>query len=116
MNIEMDIQNEQRLIQIIAYSGNAKSLCMEAMQDAFSGEFEAASENMRKAKESLAEAHESHTQMLTASACGEEELISPILIHAQDHFMGASLTMDLIELMIQMQNEIMELKGGKKNG
>lgn len=109
----MDMQNEQQLIQIIAYSGNAKSLCMEAMEDAFSGEFEGAADKMRQAGESLAEAHEAHTQLLTASACGEKELISPILIHAQDHFMGASLTMDLVELMIKMQREIVELKGEK---
>lgn len=109
----MDMQNEQRLIQIIAFSGNAKSLCMEAMQDAFSGEFEAASDKIRQAGLSLAEAHEAHTQLLTASACGEKALISPILIHAQDHFMGASLTMDLVEIMIKMQQEIMELKGVK---
>lgn len=114
--MEMNIQNEQWLIQIIAYSGNAKSLCMEAMQDAFTRKFEAASDKMKKAKESLAEAHEAHTQMLTASACGEDGLISPISIHAQDHFMGASLTLDLVELMIQMQKEIVELKGEKRNG
>lgn len=112
----MDIQSEQQLIQMIAYSGNAKSLCMEAMQDTFAKEFEQADDKIQQAKKSLEEAHEFHTRLLIASAEGKKELISPILIHAQDHFMGASLTLDFAEIMIRMQREIVDLKGEIEHG
>lgn len=112
----MDNQDEMTLMKLIAYAGNARSLCMEAMQDAFCKDFGASEDKVRRAKRSLDEAHEVHTRLLVSSANGVKLETSPILIHAQDHFMGASLTVDLIEIMIQMQREITELKEEKKHG
>ena len=112
----MDTQDELQLMQIIAYAGNAKSLCMEAMQDAFKRDFKKAEETVTQAKQSLAEAHEAHTGLLVNAANGRAFEPSPILIHAQDHFMGASLSVDLIEMMIEMQREIAELKEAREHG
>lgn len=112
----MDEQDELLLMQIIAYSGNARSLCMEAMQDALRKDMEKAEQKVNMARESLAEAHEAHTLILVASANGKKMEISPIMIHAQDHFMGASLTLDLIEMMLKMQREILEWTEEKEHG
>lgn len=57
---------------------------------------------MKEAKESLAEAHNSQTQILATEAGGESVELGFIMVHAQDHLMTTLLLSDIVEHLIEI--------------
>lgn len=101
---------EMTIFTIIANSGEAKSLCMEAIGCAKNGEFEKAEKCMAEANSKLALSHESQTALIQAEAQGNETKLSLLMIHAQDHLMNTMTIKDLAGEFIDMYREI---KAGK---
>ncbi len=100
MNIETII------FQIIANSGDAKSLVFEAIQLAKTGSEEAALAKLTQAEEKLGAAHREQTTLIQAEAQENGVPVSLLLIHAQDHLMNAILLKDLARELIELYSRV----------
>ncbi|MGG1618168.1 PTS lactose/cellobiose transporter subunit IIA [Paenibacillus sp. NRS-1782] len=98
---------EQTVMQIIASSGEARSLSLKAVRTARQGKLDEASDLIKQAKESLTKAHKVQTQLIQAEGRGEKTEITILLIHAQDHLMNA---LTVRELIVELIEEIKERK------
>ncbi|CCQ98228.1 phosphotransferase system (PTS) lichenan-specific enzyme IIA component [[Clostridium] ultunense Esp] len=96
MDLEMIIMN------IINYSGEARSLCMEGISYAKKGDFDKARTNIEDANEKIACAHKSQTKLIQSEAQGEKQDFSLLLVHAQDHLMNAITTRDMAREFIDL--------------
>ncbi|GAA4057004.1 PTS lactose/cellobiose transporter subunit IIA [Amphibacillus indicireducens] len=92
--------------QIILHAGNGKSNAMEAIQEAKSGDFEAADNKLNEANIDLRKAHQFQTKLLQDEANGSNKEISIILIHAQDHLMTSMTVRDLAIEMIDLYRRL----------
>lgn len=96
MDLELIIMN------IINYSGEARSLSMEAIQFAKDGEYEKAEDNTDRANENISKAHKSQTVLIQSEARGDKSEISLLLVHAQDHLMNAITIKDLAREFVDL--------------
>lgn len=96
MEFEMIIMN------LLNYSGEARSFSMEAIQYAKDGELEKAKKSIEEAEQRISLAHKFQTSLIHSEAQGEKLNISLLLVHAQDHLMNAITIKD-------MANEFVEL-------
>lgn len=101
---------EKIILCVIAHAGNARSLCFEALKLAKEGNIDTAQEKVSEAKEELLNAHNIQSNMLHKEAAGEKHEISLLLVHAQDHLMGAMLVKDLIEEFIELYETVSQIK------
>ncbi|MGL4819397.1 MAG: PTS lactose/cellobiose transporter subunit IIA [Bacilli bacterium] len=90
---------EMTIMSLILFSGNARSMAMEAIRVAKAGEFEEAESLLQQAAEEIGNAHHSQTSLIQGEARGEKTELSMLLIHAQDHLMTA---MTLKELAVEI--------------
>lgn len=104
MDLELIIMN------IINYSGEARSLSMESIALAKEGSFEKAYESIEEATSKLSLAHKSQTKLIQEEARGETKPISLLLIHAQDHLMNAITVKDMAYELIELYNLFNEFK------
>ncbi|HLR69023.1 MAG TPA: PTS lactose/cellobiose transporter subunit IIA [Virgibacillus sp.] len=88
--------------QIILYAGNGKSNAMEAIQEAKAGNFAQADQLIEEAGEELGKAHHYQTQLLQKEASGEENTVTVMLIHSQDHLMTSMTVRDLAVEIIEI--------------
>jgi len=88
--------------QIILYAGNGKSNAMEAIQEAKAGNFDKADQLIEEAGEELGKAHHYQTQLLQKEASGEENPVTVMLIHSQDHLMTSMTVRDLAVEIIEI--------------
>ena len=98
MELELIIMN------IINFSGESRSLCMEAIGYAKNGYFEKAGKALEEAGDKLSEAHQSQTRLIQEEARGKGEPISLLLAHAQDHLMNAITMRDMANEFIELFN------------
>lgn len=103
---EMNQEQLQEIMGLIIYAGNAKSDAMEAIQAAKKGEFELAEEKIKLAEESLVQAHQAQTKLLTAEANGEEFKVNLLTIHSQDHLMTSITFTDLAKEVIEVYKRV----------
>ncbi|MBG9982108.1 PTS lactose/cellobiose transporter subunit IIA [Aerococcaceae bacterium DSM 111020] len=101
---------EEIIFQIIAKSGNGKALAYEAINESFVGNFEQAKKLLKEADESLKEAHNTQTQLITDEVNGKQIEITMLFVHAQDHLMSAVEVRDLANLFIKQNIRIQELE------
>lgn len=105
MDLELTIMN------IINFSGDARSISMEAISYAKLGEIEKANKYIEDAAEKLAEAHRSQTKLISQEANGEGKPISLLLIHAQDHLMNAITIKDMATEFIELYKALSDMRG-----
>lgn len=96
--------------ELISNSGSARSYAFEALSFAKEGEIDKAKEKMDIAKEEILKSHKVQTELIQKEARGDKIEINILLVHAQDHLMTSILAKDLIKEMIDMQEELNELK------
>ncbi|TZE80966.1 PTS lactose/cellobiose transporter subunit IIA [Calorimonas adulescens] len=108
MDLERDILN------LIAYSGEARSLAMEAIGYAKNGEYERAEESLNEADEKLAMVHDMQTKLLQREASGESFSMSILLVHAQDHLMNAITIHTLAKEFLDVFKRLNELEREKE--
>lgn len=113
---EIDMDLELIIMNIINFSGEARSCCMEAIGYAKVGENVKAKSSIEEANNKLAEAHKSQTMLIQSEARGEESEISLLLIHAQDHLMNAITVRDMANEFIDLYIVIEEIKGERNHG
>lgn len=92
-------------MNLIAHSGDARTMAFQALQAAKKLDFEEADRLMQESKEAAIEAHNAQTELLVAEANGEKPEINVLLVHSQDHLMTSMLAQELIGEMVQMYKE-----------
>ena len=87
----MTIQEVNNLsCMIIANAGDGKSSCMEALDYAEAGDWEAARQALAVADEAIVKAREIHTKLLVEEARDPAALpMTMMLIHASNHLTAA---------------------------
>ena len=103
--------------EIVAYAGDAKTALIQALNSAQNGKFDEAQNLIKKANESLVEAHNVQTKLMSKEANGEEMETTFIMSHGQDTLMTTMLLKDIISYFIDLyqknlnlQKEIADLK------
>ena len=98
----MDNETQKIALEIIAYSGEARSVAFSALQAAKNNQFEEANSLMKQAEEIAKKAHKTQTELLINEAQGNKISLDILLIHAQDHLMTCMLAFDLIKELIEL--------------
>ena len=80
---------EITIFNIITSVGNARSLYIEAIQEAKQGNFDKAAERIKEGEESFMEGHHAHADLIQKEAAGEAAPASLLLMHAEDQLMSA---------------------------
>lgn len=75
--------------KIITAVGNARSLYIEAIQEAKENNFEKAEELIREGEKSFIEGHHAHMELIQQEASGNHVDIQLLLMHAEDQLMSA---------------------------
>lgn len=88
--------------EIVAHAGEARSSLLEAIEAAENGEFEKAESLVNEADESIKDAHNTQTTMLSQEAAGEEVEVGFIMVHGQDHLMTTLLLRDIVRHLIKL--------------
>jgi cellobiose PTS system EIIA component len=92
--------------QLILHAGNARSLAMEAMQEAKKGNFAEAEAKLNEADSAFNEAHHVQTDLIQKEAGGAKFNLPLIMIHAQDHLMNAMTLKDMAGEIIDLHKLI----------
>ena len=95
---------------IIMSGGNAKGLAFQAIQQAKSGDFEAAEQSLAQASDELRNAHDVQTDLLTRLAQGEKIGWNLYMVHAQDHLMNAITFKDLAGEVVGQEKRLQALE------
>lgn len=106
--VEMEMTAERTVMELIVYSGDARSKAIEAMRKAKNGEMETAKAKIKEADEQLNIAHNHQTKMIQMEAGGEIMDFSLLLVHAQDHLMNAITIRDLAKEIIAIHEKLKE--------
>lgn len=75
--------------QIISTVGTARSLYIEAIQDAKRGDFIEANKKIEEGSQLFIEGHHAHAELIQKEANGEINTINLLLVHAEDQLMSA---------------------------
>lgn len=104
----MDYQ--EIVFKLIVNGGNARSNSMMAIKLAKQGKIEEAKNKIKEAEGDLQKAHEVQTNLIQDEAAGKNTEISLLMIHGQDHLMNAITVKDIAKEMIDMCEELKEIK------
>ncbi len=77
------------IFEIITSVGNARSLYIEAIQEAKQGNFVRSEELLKEGEESFLKGHHAHGDLVQKEAAGEPAPTSLLLMHAEDQLMSA---------------------------
>lgn len=102
----MEQEQLESIMGLIMHGGTAKSLSMEAISLAKTGEIAQAKEKLKEAQEALVQAHHSQTDMLTKEAQGEAIPFSLLLVHGQDHLMTSITFLDLVKEVVELYDRL----------
>lgn len=75
--------------QIISAVGTARSMYIEAIQEAKKGNFERAEELIKEGSEIFVQGHHAHSELIQQEASGNTVVPSLMLLHAEDQLMSA---------------------------
>ena len=92
-------------VEIVAYSGDARSTLLSLLKEMRAGNFEHFEEKLKEADENINLAHQSQTKILQQEARGEDMEMGFIFIHGQDHLMTTILLRDIVDDFINLYEE-----------
>lgn len=92
--------------QIIASVGGAKSVYLEAVEIAKTGDFEAAQAKLAEGDTMFNEAHHFHFDLVQKEAKGEELPFSLMLMHAEDQMLSCETIKILAVQLIDIYKKI----------
>jgi len=88
--------------EIVAYSGDARSKLLLAIEKAKTKQFDECKALIEAANECLNDAHNAQTKLLQLEASGESVEIGFITVHAQDHLMTTILLKDIVNNLLDI--------------
>lgn len=89
-------------LRVVAFSGNARSNFLEALDLAKEGKFEESNQYIAMGIENLELAGQAQKDFLENEAEGSRQGLDFLAIHAQDHYMTTLLLRDLINNLIDI--------------
>ena len=95
---------------IVAYAGDAKTALMQALEKARKGDIEGARELVKQSNQSIIDAHNEQTQLLTKEAGGAELDVTFIMVHGQDTLMNTMLLKDEITYFIDQYDRLQQVE------
>lgn len=95
---------------IVAYAGDAKTALLKAIKEAKAGNYDEAEKLVNEANESIVEAHNEQTKLLSQEAGGQDMDVTFIMVHGQDTLMTTMMLKDQVEYFIDMYKHINELE------
>ena len=96
-------------MEIVAYSGDARTKFLDAMDAIGKKDFDKAEALIMEGDELILGAHNQQTELITKEAAGEQLDIGFLTVHAQDHLMTAMLLSDMDKRFLK----ILKKKAGK---
>lgn len=94
--------------QIISAVGTARSMYIEAIQLAKSGDIEGAEKLIEEGQQVFVEGHHAHAQLIQKEASGEKTEFALLLMHAEDQLMSAEafgiLAQEFIDVYERIKN------------
>lgn len=88
--------------EIISSVGMARSLYIEAIQEAKAGNFERCDELINEGNEAFTQGHHAHAKLIQKEASGEPTTMTLLLTHAEDQLMSAEgfkiLSLEFIDI------------------
>lgn len=97
---------ELTCFQIISSVGMARSLFIEAIQEAKAGNFDVAEQKINEGNENFTTGHHAHAQLIQQEASGEVTQMTLLLTHAEDQLMSAEAFKILAQEFIDLYKEI----------
>ena len=97
--------NELISFQIISAVGTARSLYVEAIQEAKKGNIEAAKQLIEDGVKVFVEGHHAHASLIQQEAAGEKSEFSLLLMHAEDQLMTTETLKIVAEEFIEIYND-----------
>ena len=88
--------------EIVAYSGDARSKLLLAIEKAKTKQFNECQALIEQANECLNDAHRAQTELLQLEARGESIEIGFITVNAQDHLMTTILLKDIVNNLMDI--------------
>lgn len=85
---------------IVAYAGDAKTALLKALDKARIGEFDEAYKLVEESNQSIVDAHNEQTKLLSQEAGGTDLDVTFIMVHGQDTLMTTMMLKDQIKYMI----------------
>lgn len=101
---------EMFAFKLIANAGDARSHAFQALQAAKENDFSKSQELLKQSREFAKMAHQVQTDLLVEEAQGAEFELGILSVHAQDHLMTSLLAEELITEMIEIRQELNNLK------
>ena len=98
----MMIALEEAVMEIIVNAGQSRSLCFEALHAARQGNIDEAKSLLREADGYARQAHKMQTKLIEQDAGEGRQLMTLIMVHAQDHLMNSLLARELSEYIIHL--------------
>jgi PTS system cellobiose-specific IIA component len=94
----------EECMKITSFGGQAKSLALQAIGMARSGDLDRADRTMAEAGEFLKKSHEAHTDLISAEAeeNGVKIEVTLFMVHAADHLSSADTVYLLAEEIIHL--------------
>ena len=99
-------QYDELVMNIIVEGGNARSLAMEAIQVAKSGDIAQAEQILKDCNDALTEAHHVQTELIQAEIQGDHVQVMLLMVHAQDHLMDAMVIRDMATEFVELYKKI----------
>jgi PTS system cellobiose-specific IIA component len=99
-------------MEIILNAGDARNHAADAMTAELEGDHESADSCMRKAKDSIKDAHNAQTNVISEEAAGGKTELSLLFVHAQDTVMTITSEVNMVEMMIKMNRHLEEKFNG----
>ena len=92
--------------QIISAVGTARSMYIEAIQEAKRGNIAAARQMVEEGSQVFQEGHHAHAEQIQKEASGEASQINLLLMHAEDQLMSADAFKIIADEFIDLYESI----------
>ncbi|MHC1734453.1 MAG: PTS lactose/cellobiose transporter subunit IIA [Erysipelotrichaceae bacterium] len=92
--------------QIISAVGTARSMYIEAIQEAKNGKFDEAEALIAEGSDMFVQGHHAHAELIQKEACGEQTPFSLLLMHAEDQLMSAEAFKIIAEELIAVYKRL----------
>ena len=97
--------NELISFQIISAVGTARSMYVEAIQEAKKGNIQAAKQLIEDGVNVFVEGHHAHASLIQQEAAGEKSEFSLLLMHAEDQLMTTETLKIVAEEFIELYSD-----------
>lgn len=97
--------NELIRFQIISAVGTARSMYVEAIQEAKKGNIQAAKQLIEDGVKVFVDGHHAHASLIQKEAAGEKSEFSLLLMHAEDQLMTTETLKIVAEEFIELYSD-----------